>query len=115
MVYKASKIHEWVFPTISAETIGSSVYSIIPFSALLAACFIAALTSSTVTSFLRIATKSVIDPSGVGSLNEKPSSLPFSSFIIFPIVFAAPVVVGIIETAADRALLKSLCGRSRIH
>ncbi len=72
----------------------------------------AAFTSSTVVSFFTVATKSVIEPSGVGTLNETPSSFPFSSGKIFPIALAAPVVVGIIETAADLALLKSLCGRS---
>ena len=53
-------------------------------------------------------TKSVTEPSGTGTLNDIPSSFPFNSGITSPTVFAAPVVVGTILTAALLALLKSL-------
>ena len=42
----------------------------------------------------------------------KPSSLPLSSGSTSPTAVAAPVVVGIIESAAARARRRSLCGRS---
>ena len=41
-----------------------------------------------------------------------PSSLPFSSGSTSPTALAAPVVVGIIDSAAARARRRSLCGRS---
>ena len=50
---------------------------------------------------------SVIEADGTGTLNEIPSSFPFISGMTSATVFAAPVVVGIIETAACLALLKS--------
>ena len=43
-----------------------------------------------------------------------PSNFPFSSGSTRPIAFAAPVVVGIIDSAAARPRRQSLCGRSRI-
>jgi len=44
-----------------------------------------------------------------------PLSLPASSGITRPTAVAAPVIVGIMLTAAARALRKSfLCGRSRM-
>ena len=49
-----------------------------PFSGPLAAAALnAALISSTVTSLLSTAVKSVIEPSGTGTRSEVPSSLPF--------------------------------------
>jgi hypothetical protein len=42
-----------------------------------------------------------------------PSSLPFIAGITSPIARAAPVEVGMIETAAERARRRSLCGASR--
>ncbi len=51
-------------------------------------------------------------PSGTGTRHAKPSSFPFSDGMTSATAFAAPVVVGIIETAALRALRKSLCGAS---
>ena len=59
-----------------------------------------------------------IHPVDVKITEEKqkiiPSNFPLSSGITKPTALAAPVVVGIIETAADLALLKSLWGRSKI-
>ena len=51
---------------------------------------------------------------GVGTRTEMPSNFPFSSGRTRPTAFAAPVVVGIIDSAAARPRRRSLCGRSRI-
>ena len=59
------------------------------------------------------AARSTIDTFGVGTRIEMPSSLPFSSGSTSPTATAAPVVVGIIDSAAARARRRSLCGRSR--
>ncbi len=79
------------------------------------AFFKAPLISAAVTTFLRTHVKSVSDPSGVGTLRATPSIFPLSSGITSDTALAAPVVVGIIETAAALALLRSLCGKSRIR
>ncbi len=68
--------------------------------------------ASAVAGFSRFATRSTHDTFGVGTRIEMPSSLPFSSGITSPTADAAPVVVGMIESAAARARRKSLCGRS---
>ena len=51
--------------------------------------------------------KSSSETVGVGTLIAIPSSLPLSSGITSPTAVAAPVLVGIIESAADLALNKS--------
>ena len=79
------------------------------------AFFNSELISSMVTSFFRTQVKSVREPSGMGTLTAKPSIFPFNSGITSDTAFAAPVVVGMIETAAALALLKSLCGKSKIR
>ena len=56
----------------------------------------------------------LVDPVGVGTLMAMPLSLPFSWGSTSETAFAAPVVVGIMDKAAARALLRSLWGRSRI-
>ena len=115
IVLSESKIEEQEFPIISEDTIGSSQYCNIPFSPGLSEAFLkAAFISSTVASFSRFTTRSTIEPSGVGTRSETPSSLPLRSGITRPIALAAPVDVGIMERAAALALLKSLCGRSRL-
>ena len=58
--------------------------------------------------------RSTSDTFGVGTRTEMPSNLPFSSGSTRPTAFAAPVVVGIIDSAAARPRRQSLCGRSRI-
>ena len=98
----------WSFPIISDDTNGSSEYSRIPFSLPSDAVFIAALIASLVVSLLKTQTKSVMEPSGVGTLRENPSSLPFKCGRTFPTAFAAPVEVGIILIAPALALLRSL-------
>ena len=63
---------------------------------------------------LHVTTRSVSDTSGVGTRIAMPSIFPFTSGITSDVAFAAPVVVGIIDTAAARARRRSLCGKSRI-
>src|SRR3546814_1305195 len=46
--------------------------------------------------------KSISDTLGVGTRIEEPSSLPFSDGSTRPTAVAAPVVVGIIDSAAAR-------------
>jgi hypothetical protein len=57
---------------------------------------------------------SVSDTSGVGTRIAMPSIFPLSSGSTSDVAFAAPVVVGMIDSAAARARRRSLCGRSRI-
>ena len=54
------------------------------------------------------ATKSVREPSGTGTRTAMPFSRPLSSGITSPMALAAPVLVGIMERAAERARRGSL-------
>ena len=110
-----SRMQECGLCTMSIETIGAVLYSRMPFIGPSAAAWKAALTSSTVTSRLTMAVKSVSEPSGVGTRSAKPSSLPASSGSTRPTALAAPVVVGMIESAAARARRRSRCGASAIR
>src|SRR5690625_1502071 len=103
IVERPSTIEEYVEPTISLETIGSSVYSKIPFKSPSAALRKASFTSSAVTFFSNSTTKSVMEPSGIGTRIAIPFNLPSNSGKTFPTAFAAPVEVGIIFSAAARA------------
>src|SRR3989338_8314715 len=96
----------------SVLTIGSSVYSIMPFMLPSAAFLKALFTSSAVVGFLTTQTKSVIEPLGVGTRRACPFSLQSNSGITFVAAFAAPVVVGTMFKAAERPLLGSLWGAS---
>ena len=58
--------------------------------------------------------RSTSDTFGVGTRIAMPSSLPAIAGRTSLSAFAAPVVVGIIDSAAARARRRSLCGRSRI-
>ncbi|MMZ68956.1 hypothetical protein D1872_317080 [compost metagenome] len=69
---------------------------------MLAASSNAALISSVVTSFFSSATISVIAPSGTGTRSAIASILPLSEGITSVVAIAAPVVVGMILTAAAR-------------
>ena len=73
-----------------------------PFSSPSAAALIAALISSTEVARLARNLKSTTETFGVGTRIETPSSLPLSSGSTRPTALAAPVVVGIIESAAAR-------------
>jgi hypothetical protein len=112
MVDFASNTAECVLPITSLETISSSVYSRMSFSGPAAASLNAAFTCSTVASVLSSQTRSTIDPSGTGTRSDVPSSLPLRSGRILPTARAAPVVVGMMFTAAARARRRSLWIRS---
>ena len=96
----------------SRETNSSSEHKRIPFMELFAYSLSLAFTSSLVVLLERVATKSTRETLGTGTRMARPSSFPFISGITSAIALAAPVVVGIMESAAARALLKSLCGSS---
>ena len=70
------------------------------------------MTSSTVVGRATSKTQSVSDALSSGTRTARPFSLPSSSGKISPIAVADPVVVGISETLAARALRRSLCGAS---
>ena len=72
------------------------------------------MTSSIDASRVRLATRSVTEPSGTGTRIDMPSSLPFRCGSTRPVAFAAPVDVGMMLIAAARARRRSLCGRSRM-
>ena len=74
----------------------------------------AALICSTVTSLANSTVKSVAEPVGTGTRIAKPSNFPFNSGITSEIALAAPVEVGIIDSAAARERRRSLCGKSNI-
>jgi hypothetical protein len=82
-----------------------------PFRLFSDALFNTLFISPAVTTFLRTHVKSVSEPSGVGTLSATPSIFPLSSGMTRDTALAAPVVVGIIETAAALARLRSLCGK----
>src|SRR2546422_5913228 len=73
-----------------------------PFSFPSAAALKAALISSTVVFLESSAVRSTSETFGVGTRIEVPFSLPFSSGITSPIIFAAPVDDGIMLSAAAR-------------
>ena len=99
-------------PTISIDTRGSELIAKIPFISFSEAFISALLTSSVVVSLWVTQTKSVIEPHATGTLKAMPSNLPSSMGNTLPTADAAPVLVGMIEFMAERALLKSLCGIS---
>src|SRR6185436_20253767 len=70
------------------------------------------LISSAVVAFAVRNVRSTSETFGVGTRTELPSNFPFSSGSTRATALAAPVEVGIIERAAARERLKSLCGRS---
>ena len=57
--------------------------------------------------------RSVSEPVGVGTRTARPSNLPLSSGRTRATAWAAPVLVGIMLSAAARARRRSLCGASR--
>ncbi len=73
-----------------------------------AARFIASLISSLVVAFLATNLRSITETFGVGTRMATPSSLPLSSGSTRPIALAAPVEVGIIDSAAARAAVEIL-------
>ena len=95
------------------ETVGSSEYCSTPLSGPSAAALNAALICSTVAGFSSSTVRSTSETLGVGTRTAVPFSLPLSSGITSATALAAPVVEGIMESAAARARRRSLCGRSR--
>ena len=81
---------------------GASVYASTPFSGPLAAARMASLISATVVARAASNTRSTTETFGVGTRTEMPSSLPLSSGSTRPTALAAPVEVGIIDSAAAR-------------
>ena len=69
-------------------------------------------TISRLRSTSRLPTKSVIEPSGIGTRSELPSSFPSISGITKLVARAAPVEVGTILMAAPLARRRSPCGPS---
>jgi hypothetical protein len=72
----------------------------------------ASFTAWAVTGVPTTTARSVSDPSGTGTRTATPSSFPASAGMTSPVARAAPVVVGTMFTAADRARRRSLCGPS---
>ena len=105
MVNGASKIDEWGLPIISDETMGVSSYCRIELSRSVAlASFTAWRMSSALTFVFNSTFRSTIYPSETGTRMAMPSNLPLSSGKTIPTALAAPVVVGIMFSAA--ALLR---------
>src|SRR5215211_3878796 len=69
MVLRPSTTEEHGSPIISEDTIGSSVYAIIPFRFVCEASFRMLFTSSLVTSFLSVSTISATEPLLTGTLS----------------------------------------------
>ena len=72
----------------------------------------AALICATVAGLDNWQVRSQMEPSSTGTRSATPSSRPASSGRTRPTAFAAPVLVGMMFTAADRARRASLCGPS---
>jgi hypothetical protein len=74
----------------------------------------ASLIACTLAGLLSSAVRSTTDTLTVGTRMAMPSSLPLRCGSTRPTALAAPVVVGIMLTAAARARRRSLCGKSWI-
>src|SRR5918996_3533541 len=109
-----STIEEWGLPLKSTETSSSSVASRIPRSLPAAASRKASLIACTVAGFPTSTVRSTTDTFTVGTRMAMPSSLPLRCGSTSPTARAAPVVVGIMLTAAARARRRSLWGKSWI-
>ena len=112
MVEGASTIPERGSSLKSTETSGRRSYPRIPSSGPSAAASSRPLTSSTVVGRATSNTQSVSEALSSGTRTARPFSLPSSSGKMSPIAVADPVVVGISEALAARALRRSLCGES---
>ena len=105
----ASKFEENALWLKSIETNGSLFTANTSLNgATLAARSIMAFTSSTVVSRAAMKDKSTSDTLTVGTRTAKPSNLPCNSGTTKPTAAAAPVLVGIIDSAAARARRKSV-------
>jgi len=106
-VESASKIEEWGLPMMSEDTRGTSLYSMMRASGPDAAARTAALTSAAVAGLRRRQFRSTTEPSGTGTRIANPSIRPASAGRILPTAFAAPVVVGMMFSAAARLRRRS--------
>jgi len=111
-VSAGSKTQEDGSPITSRDTIGACETRRTPRSAPWAAVSNASLTSSRVTGRFRTTVRSVSEPSSTGTRTAIPSSAPASSGRTRPTARAAPVPVGMMLRAAERARRRSLCGPS---
>ena len=106
-------MHDAGLPTMSEDTMGSSVYTRTsdrgPDAAASAKAW---LTSSTVTVPGTTAVTSVIEPSATGTRRAEPFRRPFMDSITRPVARAAPLEAGTMLMAAARARRRSLWGRS---
>ena len=91
----------------SEETTSSSVYARIPFRYVSLAFFMAAQISLYDVSLTVFTVKSTTLTVGVGTRNAMPVSLPFTSGMARPTARAAPVVDGMMLTAAARPPFQS--------
>src|SRR5947199_1817521 len=107
-----STMDEWGLPLKSHDTSCSSHASRMPRSLPAALSRNALFTASAVADFSSSATRSTTDTLIVGTRIAIPSSLPLSFGSTRPTAVAAPVVVGIMLTAAARARRRSLWGKS---
>src|SRR5260221_13955329 len=99
----------------SHDTVGSRLSPSMPLNRLDAAAFtISSLISSAEVSRAASNLKSITDTLAVGTRIEVPSSLPLSAGRTSPTALAAPVEVGIIDSAAARARRRSLCSVSTV-
>src|ERR1700729_4229212 len=104
LVWSSAKLDEAGLWLKSTDTSLSCTTSRMPLSgADEAAAMIAWLISSAVVGRLEMNFRSTSETLGVGTRTETPSSLPFNSGSTSPTALAAPVEVGIMETAAARA------------
>src|SRR5712671_1161270 len=108
LVSEASKIELAGLWFKSEDTSGSVLYSRMPFRSALLASFTALFTSSTEVIFFATKDRSTIETLMVGTLIEKPSSLPLRCGSTRPTAAAAPVLVGIMLCVAERARRRSL-------
>ena len=90
MVVSPSTIDDADSPIMSVETIGSSVYDMIPLRLVLEESFSAKFTSSLVTSLFNVNTISTIEPLLTGTLSAMPSNFPLNLGKTEPIALAAP-------------------------
>src|SRR5262249_48997056 len=109
LVWSSAKEDEAGLWLKSIDTSLSVTMSRMPFIGPAAAAFMALLISSAVVARLATNFRSTSDTLGVGTRTDTPSSLPFNSGSTSPTALAAPVEVGIIDSAAARARYRSLC------
>ena len=104
-------------PTMSADTSGSSVKSRMPSKRPVPACALQRRVDLVLRRVALLRLHAEVDERDVGhrDAHRDAVQLAASAGITSPIAFAAPVDVGIIDTAAARARRRSLCGSVEDH